>query len=115
MEENLMPNLLELIDDAKALNSKVFSLIRLELLANIAVFGKDGVSNRELTTTLNVSDGTLHANLKFLKEMGYIESEQVKIDDKELHIYKITSVGLEEFEKIKKWLIKFAGCENNGN
>ena len=110
-----MSNLLELIDDAKALNSKVFSLIRLELLANIAVFGRDGVSNRELATTLNVSDGALHANLKFLNEIEYINSEQVKIDDKELYVYKITNLGLEEFEKIKQWLVKFVECENNGN
>ncbi len=111
-----MSNLLELIEDASALNSKVFSLIRLELLANIAFFGEDGVSNRELASTLiNVSDGTLHANLKYLNEIGYISSEKVEIEDKDLYVYKITDIGLEEFQKIKKWLIKFVECENNGN
>jgi len=110
-----LSDLLELIDDAKALNSKVFSLIRFELLSNITMFGPDGISNRELSTTLEVSDGTLYANLKALEEMGYIKSKKVHFEGKELDTYTITQLGMEEWIKTKNWLKKFIGCGNNEN
>ena len=111
----LLKDFVEIIDDAKALNSKVFSLIRLELLSNIAIFGRDGVSSRELSTTLGVSDGTLYANLKALEELEYIKLNKIKLEGKDLDTYTITTLGLEEWERVKAWLKKFVECECNGN
>jgi DNA-binding MarR family transcriptional regulator len=112
---SFLENFVEVIDDAKALNSKIFSLIRLELLSNIAIFGQDGVSNRELSTTLGVSDGTLYANLKALEELGYIKYSEVDFEGKKLDAYTITLTGLEEWNKVKTWLKKFVECDCNGD
>ncbi len=103
-----------LIEEAKALNSKVFSLIRLELLSNLATFGRDGVSYRELKATLNITDGNLFTNLKVLQEMGYIKLNEIRIEEKKLDSYAITKEGLEEWNKTKNWLKKFVECEANG-
>jgi DNA-binding MarR family transcriptional regulator len=115
-EAVLLENFMALIEESKALNSKVFSLIRLELLSNLATFEKDGISYRELKATLNVTDGNLFTNLKVLQEMGYIKLlKEVKIEGKKLDAYIITKEGLEEWIKTKNWLRKFVECEPNGN
>ncbi|MDO8627643.1 MAG: transcriptional regulator, partial [Candidatus Diapherotrites archaeon] len=73
-------NFLSLIEESKALNSSVFSLIRLQLLSSIASFGKDGISYRELLTVLQVTDGALYTNLKVLEETGYLTSKKITLE-----------------------------------
>jgi DNA-binding PadR family transcriptional regulator len=105
-------NFIELIDDSKTLNSKIFTLLRLELLSIIASLGEDGITYRELKASLGVrSDGALYSNLKALEKMEYIKSVPVKIENKELESYKITTEGQIEWERIKTWLRKFVSSD----
>lgn len=101
---------LSLIEESKALNSSVFSLIRLQLLSSIASVGKDGVTYRELKAALQVTDGALYTNLKSLEGTGYIASKKIILEGKELESYQITLEGLLEWSGIKNWLKKLAGC-----
>mgnify|MGYP001591404507 CR=1 FL=1 len=98
---------LSLIKESEALNSSVFSLIRLQLLSSIADVGKDGVAYRELKAAFGVSDGALFTNLKFLEETGYVTSKEITLEEKKLQSYQITKEGLLAWEQIKKWLKKF--------
>ena len=100
-------SILDLVSESSFLDSKVFSQIRLLLLANLKLHGRDGIPYRELRTGLGVSDGVLYFNLKELKKMKYIAEEEVEFEDKKLTSYYITKQGEEEWIKIKKWLLKF--------
>lgn len=99
---------LGVLDKAKGLNSKVFSLTRLELLSQLARVAPDGVTFRELKAVLGLTDGALYANLKALQEMGYAQSETVNVSGKELEAFRITRDGLEEWTRVKTWLNEFA-------
>src|SRR3989338_676658 len=101
---------LSLIEESKALNSSVFSLIRLQLLTSIASVGQDGVTYRELKATLNVTDGALYTNLKVLEENGYVKSKKIILEGKELESYQITQEGLLAWEHTKNWLRKLVEC-----
>lgn len=101
---------LSLVEESKALNSSVFSLIRLQLLSSIASVGRDGVTYRELKAALNVTDGALYTNLKVLEENGYIKSKKITLEGKELESYQITHEGLLEWERVKNWLKKLIEC-----
>ena len=101
---------LSLIEESKALNSSIFSLIRLQLLSSIASVGKDGVSYRELKTVLQVTDGALYTNLESLKETGYITSKKISLEGKALETYQITQEGQQVWEHIKDWLKKLVEC-----
>ncbi|MFH0970067.1 MAG: transcriptional regulator [Candidatus Diapherotrites archaeon] len=101
---------LSLIEESKALNSSVFSLIRLQLLASIASLGQDGVMYRELKAVLDVSDGALYTNLKVLEENGYIKSQKITLEGKELESYQITPEGTLAWEHTKNWLKKLIEC-----
>ena len=106
---------LSLVFEGKGLNSKVFSLVRLELLAGVAELGEgESVTYRELKAALELNDGVLYANLKALVEMGYLKAEKVMLENKELEAYRITGEGLEEWVKVREWLRKFAEGEKNG-
>ncbi|MFH1056235.1 MAG: transcriptional regulator [Candidatus Micrarchaeota archaeon] len=97
------------IEEAKGLNSDVFSLTRLQLLANLAVTGRDGATYRELKAWLGLSDGALYSNLGALEKMGYVATEQVKMERRELTSYRLTREGMEEWLKVRNWLYKFVG------
>jgi DNA-binding MarR family transcriptional regulator len=101
---------LSLIEESKALNSSVFSLIRLQLMTSIASVGQDGVAYRELKAVLNVTDGALYTNLKVLEENGYIKSKTITLEGKELESYQITQEGLLAWEHTKNWLKKLVEC-----
>ncbi|MFH1256674.1 MAG: transcriptional regulator [Candidatus Diapherotrites archaeon] len=103
-------NFLSLLEESKALNSSVFSLIRLQLLSSIAGFGEDGITYRELKATLQVTDGALYTNLKALEGNGYIKSQKIILEGKNLDSYKVTSEGQQAWEQIKNWLKKFVEC-----
>ncbi|MCD6247701.1 MAG: transcriptional regulator [Candidatus Diapherotrites archaeon] len=102
---------LSLIEEAKALNSSVFSLIRLLLLFSIASVGKDGVTYRELKAALQVSDGALYTNLEYLKKIGYITSRDISFEGKKLTLYQITSEGQRAWKHIRDWLAKLIAYE----
>ena len=93
--------------ESKALNSKVFSLTRIQLLASLAVLPNDGATFRELKASLEMDDGVLYANLKALVAMGYLRSKKVKVERKELESFIITQEGLEEWGRVKDWLRRF--------
>lgn len=101
---------LEVISEAGSLNSKVFSLSRMQLLASLSDLGQDGATYRELKAALDLSDGALYANLKALEEMGYLKSAGVKVEGKALESYLITPEGKEEWARVKTWLSKFLAC-----
>ncbi|WP_440950721.1 transcriptional regulator [Methanosphaerula subterraneus] len=100
-------DLLALLTESHALNARVFSLLRLQLLQGLAELGPDGATYRELKAAIEVSDGTLFANLNALIAMGYIESEKVMVEKKELESYHITPAGSEEWKQVRDWLCRF--------
>lgn len=109
----MQEDFLKIIDESKALNSKLFTLIRLQLMANLSLFGADGITYRELKAGLNLSDGVLYSNLQILQEMGYVKESKVRFENKELQLLQITPEGLEEWNNVHKWLCKFLNCEVN--
>lgn len=102
---------LSVMNESQALNAKVFSLVRLKLLASLAVPGPDGATYRELKAALNISDGVLFANLNVLKDTGYLVSGKITSDGKELELYRITPEGLDEWIRVRDWLCRFLQCE----
>lgn len=101
---------LKVISEANSLNSEIFSLPRMELLASLLELGRDGATYRELRAALTLSDGTLYANIKALEKMRYIQATGVKIEGKDLESYYITPDGAAEWARIKDWLYKFLVC-----
>jgi DNA-binding PadR family transcriptional regulator len=98
---------LSLLMESKALNSKVFSLTRIQLLASLAVLPYEGATFRELKASLEMDDGVLYANLNVLMEMRYLRSKKVRVEKKELESYIITPEGIEEWNRVKDWLRRF--------
>jgi len=111
VESPIIPDFLSLVAQSRLLNTKVFSLSRLMLLSSLAILKEDGATVRELKAALDISDGTLYANLKALAEMGYVRSEKVILEGKELESFRITPDGITEWERIHAWLCKFLECE----
>ena len=70
-------NIISLVAEAKALNSKVFSLPRMFILVALEDLGEDGSSYRELKAGLDLEDGVLFSNLNAIEEMGYLKSKDV--------------------------------------
>lgn len=103
-------NFLALIEESRALNSRVFSLVRLQLLASLASLGADGATYRELKAALQLSDGALYSNLNVLIAMGYVKSGRVTVEKKELESYRITAEGVAQWNSVKEWLCKFLAC-----
>jgi DNA-binding MarR family transcriptional regulator len=102
---------LSIMNESQVLNAKVFSLIRLKLLASLAVLGQDGATYRELKAALDINDGVLFANLNVLKDNGYLVSGKITSDGKELELYSITPEGLDEWNRVRDWLCRFLQCE----
>lgn len=102
--------IMRLVSEAQALNSRVFSLPRLLILASLEGLGADGATYRELKAGLELNDGVLYANLEALKGMGYLRCLTVSIENKQLESYAITKEGFEEWKRVKEWLCKFLGC-----
>jgi len=102
---------LSVMNESQALDAKVFSLVRLKLLASLAVLGPDGATYRELKAALGINDGVLFANLNVLKDNGYLVSGKITSDGKELELYTITQEGVEEWDRVKNWLCRFLQCE----
>ena len=103
-------DLLSILAESEGLNAKVFSLVRLKLLASLATLGPDGATYRELRAALDINDGVLLANLNVLKEMGYLDSGKITSEGKELELYTITPEGLDEWKRTRAWLCRFLRC-----
>lgn len=100
-------NYLSLVEAARALNPKLFSLARLELLGALAPLIPDGASYSEIKSLLGLTDGAMYSNLRELKSSGLIVEDKVKFKGKKVTYYRITAHGFEEFNRLKKWLKRF--------
>ena len=100
-------NIIDLVEDAKALNSKIFSLPRILILAVLEDLGDDGSIYRELKAGLEMEDGVLFSNLKVLEEMGYIKSREVTLEKKNMTAYSITDEGREALDALCAWFKKW--------
>jgi hypothetical protein len=103
-------DVLSILNESHALNAKIFSLVRLKLLASLAALGPDGATYRELKAALEIGDGVLYANLNVLKDIGYLASEKITFEGKELELFTITDEGQEEWIRTRTWLCKFLQC-----
>lgn len=101
-------NSLELVKSAKALNAKLFSLTRLQLLSALYLLGGEYALYRDLKASLALDDGVLISNLLALKEMGCIEKKEVQVGKKKMDAYQINDEGRAAFEKTRDWLSLFA-------
>ncbi|MBA7514016.1 hypothetical protein ES705_06034 [subsurface metagenome] len=93
----------ESFEKKNQINSSTFTITRLSLLALNSYF-IDGLQFRELKTALKISDGNLASNLNYLIKMGYLNKNNVVLDNKKLHFYTITNNGKEELKKIINWI-----------
>ncbi|MCX6778408.1 MAG: transcriptional regulator [Candidatus Micrarchaeota archaeon] len=98
-----------LVSDSKALNSKIFSLPKLLILISLENLGQDGATYTDLRAGLELKDGILHSNLKTLKKMGYVSEKKVKLDKKTLSAYSIAPEGKEALISIRSWFRKWLG------
>jgi len=103
-------DVLSILNESEVLNAKIFSLVRLKLLASLAVLGPDGATYRELKAALDINDGVLFANCNVLKDMGYLTSEKITSEGKELELYTITREGQDEWKRVRTWLCRFLNC-----
>ena len=93
----------EVFEKKNQINSNTFTMTRLSLLALNSYF-IDGLQFRELKTALKISDGNLASNLNYLIKMGYINKNNVVLDNKKLHFYTISNNGKDELKKIINWI-----------
>ncbi len=103
-----------LMSEARSLNSKLFSLPRLELLSALETFGEDGALYRELKSSLRMEDGVLYANLEALKKMRYLKKNVERVEGKTLDSYAITNEGREALNRVRAWLKKWAEKTESG-
>ncbi len=106
----MQDDILSVLNGSIGLNAKIFSLVRLKLLASLVSLGPDGATYRELKAALNMNDGVLFANLKVLEDMGYLTSGKITSEEKELELYTITPEGQDEWERTRAWLCRFLRC-----
>lgn len=99
-------NIIGLVAEAKALNSKVFSLPRILILTALEELGEDGSSYRELKAGLDLEDGMLFSNLNALEEMRYIKSKDETTERKKMTLYSITKEGKETLQALRLWFKK---------
>lgn len=102
----MVQGIVDLVLEARALNSKVVSVPRLLILHSLEGLGEDGAAYRELKAGLEMEDGRLYSNLKALQEMGYLREKDVKLGNKEMASYHITEEGREALNLARFWLRK---------
>ncbi len=99
-----MDSFIEIQNKSQEINSRLISLVRLMLLKHLASVYPDGILFRDLKSALNISEGTLFANLKTLLEMGLIKKENANFEGRELEFFTITEDGLSAWDQIKEWM-----------
>lgn len=95
---------LGLLERAGALNSKLFTLPRIQMLSILDYYYPDGVEFRELKAALKMTDGKLLTNIYALQRMGYVKSAKVRVETKSLSTYRLTLEGRGDFAKARAWL-----------
>lgn len=98
-----------LLKDAAIVNSHLISLPRIQLLGVLEIFGRDGIAFRELQAQMGMTDGKLLSNLYAMRDMGVIEEEKAKVENKKLTAYRMTDMGREEWERARSWLLQWLG------
>ncbi len=77
---------------------------RISTLAMLDYYSKDGLSYQDIKDTLKLEDGSLAPNLLWLKNHGYIRSEDAKVEEKKIAVYYIKDNGSKAYNEIKLWL-----------
>lgn len=98
-----------LLEKTAALNSKIITLPRIQLLTILNEYHPEGVEFRELQAALGMSDGKLLSNLYALQDMGYIDAQEVKVENKTLTAYTLTGSGRTDWRRAKGWLLEWLG------
>jgi len=106
-------DIIAIVEESEDVNSALISRVRLEILWALSELGDDGATARQIKAGLNLNDGVLYANLKKLFEMGYLRSEKVSLEGKEIDLYAITPEGLIEWRRLRSWLCKLLGCKGD--
>ncbi|MEM0148913.1 MAG: transcriptional regulator [Candidatus Micrarchaeaceae archaeon] len=83
---------------------RVLLYARISVLAMLDYYREDGVSYQDIKDALKLADGSLGPNLRWLKEHGYVESKEEKVEDKAIVVYYITESGKEACSSVKTWL-----------
>jgi DNA-binding PadR family transcriptional regulator len=83
---------------------RVLLYARISVLAMLDYYGKDGVAYQDIKDALKLEDGSLGPNLMWLKENGYAESKEEKVEDKAIAVYYITGSGKQACYNVKQWL-----------
>ena len=65
---------------------------------------------RELKAALDISNSVLYSNLNVLRDVGYLSSEKITFEGKELELFAITDEGQEEWTRTRIWLCRFLQC-----
>ncbi len=103
-------NLITLVEESRALNPDLFSMIRMQLMSSLFELGDDGATIRELKAVLGLSDGALHSNLAALESMGYVVFGNVTVEDKNLKSCHITKDGEAAWTSVVEWLKRMLEC-----
>lgn len=98
---------LALLKEAAAVNSQLVSLPRLQLMGAMSPYGPDGIEFRELQASMDMSDGKLLSNLYALRDLGVIEEQKAKMENRTVTTYKITSAGRSEWQRTRAWLLQW--------
>jgi len=77
---------------------------RIATLAMLHYYGGNGMLYQDIKFALRIEDGALIPNLNWLKEHGYIEAKEEKVEGKSATVYYITDAGERAFNEIKTWL-----------
>jgi len=83
---------------------RVLLYARISVLAMLDYYGEDGVAYQDIKDALKLEDGSLGPNLIWLKEHGYVKSNEEKIEDKTIVVYYITDSGKQARNSVKQWL-----------
>lgn len=102
----MVKDILALVRDTRAINSKVISVPRLLILHALEQLGKDGALYRDLKAGLDMEDGLLYSNIMALREMGYVKEKDVTLGNKEMASYCITDEGKEALITVRDWFKK---------
>lgn len=95
---------LGLLNEAATVNSQLVSLPRVLLMETIALYGPDGIEFRELQASMDMSDGKLLSNLYALRDLGVIEEQKTKVENRMVTTYRITDAGRAEWHRARTWL-----------
>jgi len=101
-------NSLKSVKGAKELDSKLFSLPRLQILSALYLLGGEYAFYRDLKAGLELNDGILFFNLQALERMSYIGKREEEFQGKKMDAYCITLEGIDAFKKTISWVKDFS-------